>query len=901
MANYTATTNMTLEAAIAAGSMASGENLTINSGAVITCDRTPSILVGAVTINQGELFIDGLNIGADNVINFVGEGGLLDASNDQAITVNGQGKLNIIGDWFDIGTTDGTNNQAIDLSTATGVGYWTKSSADFCIDVIPMIQVETGRRIDYDTVSGTTPEVGDWIYKTSDRTVMGKIKEVGSTYLIVWCFTGTLVDDDAIQCRKVVDNNGPDLQIIWTASVNNVLGDIKESGVYMEFGNCRSNGTDFMTGFGTGIGGLIFHHAFQTTTLTMGGSTGGFLPPSGCNIRVPNVIINTSSLVGEGATGTPYADGNAFGCGHNNNETEWYQIECSSGGEVYLHTCNWGNAHNSDAQANKYDCFYVGSTINMGSTIAGSRTSFTHCVVCQATELNAVQSISVFGSVQDNVNGSDVSFCMSILPRCSKLCFGGLTSIDININNCIYTGAGQGADQSTNSINGYYFSVVNGGSMTNNVYVGNNNLEQDYAVQISTSPDVTLENFHISMTQDYTEQSVEKDAIRVLNSRDIYVEGVEFIGNGTPGNNVFYLTDQPSAKIRAVGMIDEKIDLGASGEYVFSITGLCDKIDIARCWFNKTSTVVEEFCVVPTTVKEIIVQNCGSKYLAEIQPSGGGNTKFKGLHGGAGTPGAGTGWEDAYIGSYGNSFHDGFRSDTVGTIACLMIAPSLAVDETNVTAGNPLFFKDGDLNMSSGDVIEFEMNYFAKGHTGFSGTYTATTQTSVWNANEWANVTLDFQYQLEGSSWNGTWLDVRTASNWTGITGDIEKGVKLKHRFTATGTQNDMSMLLIDTTTTIADQKANFYPIDQIETTFTLNNVVVGSRYWIYDIDNTTVLTTGIASTSTVEWIGENIPNGTNVTIRVRNASDTIKYKPFETAGTVTNLAVIVYISQIKD
>ena len=117
MANKTVTSNTNIEAIIASG-LADGENITINSGAVVTCTETPSILVGAVTINYGVLHIDGQNISRDNLINFVGEGGLIDGSNDQTITVNGQGKLTITGDWFDIGTTDGTNSQVIDLSTA---------------------------------------------------------------------------------------------------------------------------------------------------------------------------------------------------------------------------------------------------------------------------------------------------------------------------------------------------------------------------------------------------------------------------------------------------------------------------------------------------------------------------------------------------------------------------------------------------------------------------------------------------------------------------------------------------------------------------------------------------------------------------------------------------------------
>ncbi len=169
-----------------------------------------------------------------------------------------------------------------------------------------------------------------------------------------------------------------------------------------------------------------------------------------------------------------------------------------------------------------------------------------------------------------------------------------------------------------------------------------------------------------------------------------------------------------------------------------------------------------------------------------------------------------------------------------------MITPSAVADETNITAGSPLFFKDGDLNMVDGDIIEFTMGYVTLGHLSFTGGFSAVTGTGNWNADEWSNVTLDFQYDT-GNGWNGSWLDVRTPANWTSITDTVD-GVKLKYRFTATGTQNDMSMLLIDTTTTLQAQKDNMYPIDQIEYTLTLTKLEVGSDVVILEAGTNNVL-----------------------------------------------------------
>ncbi len=909
MANKTITSDTDMESLIATG-LLSGENITINSGAKLTCTETPSVLIGSITINQGELHIDGTNISSDNVINFVGEGGLINGSNDQTITVNGQGKLNITGDWFDIGTTDGTDNQVIDLSTATGVGYWEKGGVDFCVDAIPMIQVETGRLISFSGMGavGTFPSIGDWVHKQSDKTIMGKIKEIDTdNYTVtVWGLTGSFTSGDVLEVTKVVDNVGPDMQVSFTANID--ADDVKADGVYMEFGNSRAQGADYMTNFGTGLGGLVFHHAFQGTDLTLGGATGGFKAPSGCNIRVPNVIVNTSSLVGEGGTGTPYADGDAFGCATNTNETEWYALEFSSGGEIYMSTCNWGNAYTQDSGASKFDVEYSGFVVGVGCNIGGSKTTFDHVLVCQATEVNALSGLVPFGGVQDTVNGSDITFCTNVAPRiANRNVFGGITSLNVSVSDCIFTSANGGSATSLNACYGYSFVTVTNGLAKNNMYFGNNDVEQDYMLNVSTSSVIVVEDMMVSCTQEQTPQTIDKDMIRVTNSSDISFVGIQFIGTGVTGGEVFYMTDVSDIKIRAIGMIDDRIDLGTMGRSVVTASGLCNGIDVARCWFDKTTTITEEFIVVPTTAKNVIVQNCSSKYLAEVQISGT-DTKFKGISGGPGAVSSTTGWEDALVGSYGRSIHDAFESDTTGTVACVMITPSPDINDTTITAGNPLFYKDGDLDMVSGDVIEFEQGYFMKGHTGFTGAYTAATGAASRGANEWGKVDLAFQWMLDGGSWNGTWLDVRTPANLTGITGNIEGGIKFKFRFTATGTQGSMSMLLINSTTTLAAQSDNLYAIDQdtvtlqIKATKADGSPIVGARVYVTkDVGGAVVLEGLTNASGIVEDTAYIYSSDEAISGYVRYSSDSPYYKQGNVTGTITSSGVLMTAVLISD
>jgi len=883
MANYTATSNMTLEAAIAAGPMTDGDNLTINNGAIVTCTQTPSILMGQIDINDGELKIDGENISSGNLINFVGE-------LTEEINVNGRGKLTVNGDWYSIGTTDGSNSQVIDLSSATGSDYW---DGDFCIDSIPMIQIETGRRITFDNASGVTPEVDDWVYKTSDLSVMGRIVQVESTYLVVRFLTGSLADDDAIEVRKIVDNNGPDYQISWTANVNSGSGDIKESGVYQEFGNTRANGTAYISYFHHGVGGFVFDHDFQSTDLTLGsasGSTGGFVPPSGCDIRAPNVHFCTSDI-------SNYGSGNTYNT--SDDETTWYNLVTTSAGDIEFSICNFGNAFFGCTGAYAYSAEYCGATVCMGSAAVKQKALFSHCVVVQDPNGHGDPTQQNAFSVTDDIFGATLTDCMNIAPENNAIVIGGETSFDVEITGCISSKPSAGLWFTVGNYSYWLYRVI-GITMDNNIFVCANDIRQENPIMIEQSSDFTLNNTIGSATQDETAGTLTgQEFIYLSNANNGYISGVSMIGGGISGNELIRLYDSFSVKIRAIGMIGEKIDHASSANSLISLGGLCYDVDIARCW--KDNGIVEECVTLDTTCRSVLIQNCSGKYDSKIQPDSIDDIRFKGMHGGNGTPGSYTGWEEYHPAMFGYNIHDGFRSNTVGVVGIIMITPSSSCDETTVLAGNPKFMRDGTLDMVSGDILEIEQGYWCKGHTGFSGTYTATIGTSNWNDDEWSNVTVEFQYKLFDGDWNGSWLNARTAGNWTGISGDIEEGFKLKFKLTATGTQTDMTLFLVDTTTTLTDQQNNLYAIDQPVATITLTNVVVGSEYWIYNLDTSEVLDNGTAASSTVQYVAEGVDNGTNILVRVRKSSASPKYIPFDSQAVVTSEEVNMYVSQQPD
>jgi hypothetical protein len=785
MANYIATTDMTLEAAIAAGPMNDGDNLTINNGAVITCTQTPSILLGRRTINDGKLFIDGKNISSGNVINFCCE--YQDAS-----YIYFKGTLEVDGDWYSIGTTNGTDSQTFNLTS-----YWGGTLED----LIPAIWVETGRRIDFDNDTGEIPEVDDWVYKTSDDLVMGRIVEVQSTYIVVKFLTGSLADNDSIEVRKIVDNEGPDYQISWTAQVANASGDIKEAGIYQEFANVIANSTSYITTFNHHLGGFVFEHTFQSNTLTMGSSTGGgFVPPSGCDVKVPNVHFSTSNLTSY-ASGDTYQDGSNF----ENNRDE---IIMSGAGKVELSICNVGSSFFGTSGAYYFYAYYVGAPISLGSAACLQKSIYNNCVIINDPFALASNSNSAIGIV-DCGNGADIIDCLVVQAYAYWMYLGADTSSNVLVKNCISVLGGSTYGANT-YLFCYYARRCENFTIDNCVGISADIHSNAKVLVLRDTNDATVTDIIAASSQDYQNPTLTTNAIAMENAKDVYLCGWKTLGPA--GYRVFYFTDCNRIKFRCLGRIESPDDVNNKSRELFTLVGSCVDIDISRIWAENST--YNFLAPLPTTAIGTLIGNCSYDYDQTFDIAGV-DTVVKGLHAGSGSIGAPGGINASYPGDIGIQIHDGFKSDTSGFIVCALIPPSDNNNYITIVNGSPEFNGDGSLNMSNGDIIEVEQSYFSKGHISFTGNITSMLGSGAisWGTDEWTDVTVEFQYDT-GSGWNGSWLNARTAGNWTGIS-SISSGIKLKYRFTATDDVTDMFMFITETTTSLSAQAANLHPIDQ--------------------------------------------------------------------------------------
>jgi hypothetical protein len=248
----------------------------------------------------------------------------------------------------------------------------------------------------------------------------------------------------------------------------------------------------------------------------------------------------------------------------------------------------------------------------------------------------------------------------------------------------------------------------------------------------------------------------------------------------------------------------------------------------------------------------------------------------------------------AQIGNHGRIWEDGFSSPTVGFITLCANQPTgLNINEVEVTGGSPLFSSAGNIYfMNAGDQVVWKMPYFALGHKSL----TTLTTTVVNNP----NFVHEFQFD-KGDGINGVWRIINSVN--LAAVGQIDPsiGIKLWIRVTAkvSSSTNRISYLRINTTTD-AEAQLIEYPLPTIggsvTRTLTLNGIKPLSEVRIYDSAMTELA--GVEETDeqpfsyTYEYVA-----GTVVTIVVFN----INYKAVRFEYTLPDVDSVLPIQQSLD
>jgi hypothetical protein len=279
-------------------------------------------------------------------------------------------------------------------------------------------------------------------------------------------------------------------------------------------------------------------------------------------------------------------------------------------------------------------------------------------------------------------------------------------------------------------------------------------------------------------------------------------------------------------KMRNIGTSASPYNCGSANQLGLAFSASVTKgVEIKRVYLVNTRTSPLSLA---NTVQDIVIDNVWGDG-ADSQAIAGVNCLIRGAR-----------WTNSVTGQtsvYGRHWEDAFTSTTAGRLLIAMNEPLTAtLDQVTVTAGTPKFTSAGTVNMPTlGDQIVWEMPYFAIGHTALANIAPTITGTNT------ANFTFEYQIDLS-TGYNGSWLAL-TAGNLSSHTIPPfvnlynQGGFRMKVRATVAvaNITNALTYIRIDTVTTATEYQRQYpFYVPLVGYTGTLS----GSNMAIY-VDST--------------------------------------------------------------
>ena len=283
MTDQTLTTSLNFDDPSISG-LLNGENITINSGAVLTVNSDvrwgqQAAVPFDITINNGELRIDGSTVWWVPFSASTGNAPALGTVGALDVTRGGTNVAEFLGVFTALGTAPVAADTAM---PSTGWLKFRRTTATLAInDVLTFAGGATA------TLSSAGQR--GWLHfvgREGTSSVTGRaVAASGLARIVVtgeWFELGTTNGAAGQTLQHYVQDYCPGLQIETAAG----------SGVYEWWGACATS--DFnASNVATDARGR-FYSCTATGGITFGGATFGRLPPSGARIRVPNIHVSTA-------------------------------------------------------------------------------------------------------------------------------------------------------------------------------------------------------------------------------------------------------------------------------------------------------------------------------------------------------------------------------------------------------------------------------------------------------------------------------------------------------------------------------------------------------------------------------------------------------------------------------
>lgn len=522
----------------------------------------------------------------------------------------------------------------------------------------------------------------------------------------------------------------------------------------------------------------------------------GFLPPSGCKVRIPNVIM-TCCIRTAGGSGPRVLPNAALATRQEFVTTASGDIKLT--GAVMQWYGNFLQAFRADvkdsAVSDSLILQEIAAPLNVDNVIVSPT---------QAQLNFAFNSVSCFGggTVKDSLF---VRFSLAAAGAyVNQFNFGkGITFTNVKSQTLTNrANATVGTWTVTQALDCTWSAPVNiGGRM---LHVGSQrpvHTNQRYADNFSGTTGTTNPMYAVDLTTGTT---------------GAMVDGVDFIGlvNQQPYNGLVSAANSYATTVRNVGTYAAPRDLGATNGagVIFNGGGNCDGVRLQKIYTSNTRTGPWAFA---NSDNNVTIQNVKADY-ADTSVIAALNCVAKGVS----LLGATTGQTAVY----GTHWKDSFRSATVGAIEILCNEPTAtSAAQCFISSGLPQFNSAGQVALTVvGQQVTWEMPYFARGHTALANLAPTLAGTNT------ANVSYEFQAD-KGAGYGGTWLTLNAAN--LAAQGSITPatGVRLKVRATCTvaNAGNLLTNIAIPTVTTSVAQGGDPYPLDVV--TLTLTGLVTGS------------------------------------------------------------------------
>lgn len=534
----------------------------------------------------------------------------------------------------------------------------------------------------------------------------------------------------------------------------------------------------------------------------------GFLPPSGCRVRIPNIIFTccTRTAGGSGPRVVPNATLAT--------RQEWVTTGAGTI-SITRAVSNWQNLWAQPYRVTLLDSAFA-DTINISE---------------QATALS-VNNCAV------SPTAAQINLALNLVSNFAGGAVSGSTFVRVSLS-----ASGTYINQ-TNFITGVAFSNNVHISLTNRANTTTGAWTATQAVDCTwtneticggrmllvgcSRPTVTGLRYIDGWTST-TGTGNPMSAIEATGATTgLTVDGITLpTTNNHPYNALVSFTASYDSLVRNIGSRASALNLGSANQtgLIVSSGGNNANIKVKRCYTVNTRTGLHNFV---NSDSGILLESVFGDF-ADTTAVAALNTQSRG----GGVTSATTG----QVSVYGTHWMDEFTADTTGRLIALMNEPTaLSGTQSQITVGTPQFNSSGQIAMTVvGQRLEMSMPYFAIGHTAAANLAPTLTGTNT------GNFTVEFQFD-KGSGYNGTWLTANQ-TNWNGV-GAIAPavGIKLKLRITCATANagNLLTQVRFDTVSTLANQSTNLYPLDTY--TLSISGLVSGTDIIIYEAGTFNIL-----------------------------------------------------------